>query len=72
MKLKLKDLKDAEIKTQLADARKELRTQRFQYVVARSLENPMIIRNLRKKVARLLTEQREREIEAAKAAAKKK
>ncbi|MBP9886181.1 MAG: 50S ribosomal protein L29 [Leptospiraceae bacterium] len=70
MKLKLKDIKDADITTQLAEARKELRTHRFQYVVARSLENPMVIRNLRKKVARLLTVKREREIAAAKSAKK--
>lgn len=70
MKLKIKDIKDVEIVTQLAEARKELRTHRFQYVVARSLENPMVIRNLRKKVARLLTVKREREIAAAKAAKK--
>ena len=33
MKLKLKDIKDADITTQLAEARKELRTHRFQYVI---------------------------------------
>lgn len=69
MKLKQKDLKDTDITTQLNEARKEIRGYRFQYVMARSLENPMIIRNLRKKVARLLTEKRERQIAAAKSAA---
>ncbi|HNF13845.1 MAG TPA: 50S ribosomal protein L29, partial [Leptospiraceae bacterium] len=40
MKVKLHELKDAEIATQLKDASKELREQRFQFAVTRSLENP--------------------------------
>lgn len=59
---KLKDIKDSEIVAQLSDAKKELKDYRFQYAVARSLENPKVIRNLKKKVARLLTIQREREL----------
>lgn len=71
MKKKLKDIKDTEIIGQLVEARKELRSQRFQFAVARSLENPKSIRNLKKKIARLLTLKREREIEKEKAASKK-
>ncbi|MCB1191008.1 MAG: 50S ribosomal protein L29 [Leptospiraceae bacterium] len=56
----LKELKDTEVIQQLKDARKELREQRFQFAVAKSLENPRKIRNLRKKIARLLTIQNER------------
>ena len=70
MKVKLRELKDAEIVTQLKDASKELREQRFQFAVTRSLENPKKIRNLKKKIARLKTIQREREIAASKTAAK--
>ncbi len=70
MKVKLHELKDAEIATQLKDASKELREQRFQFAVTRSLENPKKIRNLKKKIARLQTIQREREIAASKTAAK--
>jgi len=70
MKVKLHELKDAEIVTQLKDASKELREQRFQFAVTRSLENPKKIRNLKKKIARLQTIQREREIAASKTAAK--
>ena len=62
MKAKLHDLKDNEILEQLENAKKELREHRFQYAIARSLENPKVISNLKKKVARLLTIQREREI----------
>lgn len=56
----LKDLKDTEIVVQLKDARKELREQRFQFAVAKSLENPRRIRTLKKKIAKLLTIQNER------------
>jgi large subunit ribosomal protein L29 len=63
-KTSLKDLKDTDIASQLAQASKELREHRFQFAVTRSLENPMIIRNLRKKVARLLTIQNERKKKA--------
>ncbi|MCB1140621.1 MAG: 50S ribosomal protein L29 [Leptospiraceae bacterium] len=62
MKAKLHDLKDNEIIEQLNESRKQLRENRFQYAIARSLENPKVIRNLKKKIARLLTIQREREI----------
>lgn len=60
MKLKLHELKDSEITAQIDEASKELRNYRFQYAIARSLENPLIIRNLKKKVARLYTIKRER------------
>jgi large subunit ribosomal protein L29 len=66
-KVNTKDLKDSDILAQVNEARKELREQRFQYAVTRSFEsNPKIIRNLKRKIARLLTEQREREIKAGK------
>ncbi len=63
MKKGWKDMSDAEIKTQLEEARKNLRQLRFDYAVARSLQNPREIRNLRKKIARLLTLKRERELQ---------
>lgn len=65
MKAKLHDLKDNEILEQLNESKKQLRENRFQYAIARSLENPKVIRNLKKKVARLLTIQREREISSS-------
>ncbi len=61
-KIKLSELKDAEILAQLEDARKVIRTARFQYGVARSLENPKVITNAKKKIARLLTIQRNRQL----------
>ncbi|EMG23194.1 ribosomal protein L29 [Leptospira interrogans serovar Copenhageni str. LT2050] len=48
-KIKLQELKDSEILEQLEEARKVLRNSRFQYGVARSLENPKIISNTKKK-----------------------
>jgi large subunit ribosomal protein L29 len=66
MKLKVSDLKDSEIIEQLNEASKQIREQRFQFAIARSLENPKIIRDLKKKVARLKTVQRERVLAKAK------
>lgn len=66
-KVILKDLKDTDILTQVNDARKELRELRFNYAITRSFEsNPKIVRNLKRKIAKLLTEKREREIKAGK------
>jgi large subunit ribosomal protein L29 len=66
-KTKVTELKDTEILAQVNEASKELREHRFQYAVARSLENnPKVIRNLKRKIARLLTEKRAREIKAGK------
>lgn len=59
-KVKLQELTDAEIQNQLSEARQALRNHRFQYGIARSLENPKIIQTTRRKIARLLTIQRER------------
>ncbi len=72
MKSKLRELKDNDIKTEIAKARKEIRNFRFQYATARSLENPKIIRNLKKKIARLLTITRERELGITQKSDKKK
>jgi large subunit ribosomal protein L29 len=66
MKLKISDLKDSEIIEHLNDATKQIREQRFQFAIARSLENPKIIRDLKKKVARLKTLQKERQLAGAK------
>ena len=65
MKQKLNELKDNEIVTQLAEARNNLRQLRFDYAMTRSLQNPKEINNLKKKIARLLTVQRERELKAS-------
>jgi len=62
MKIKLSDLKDSEISQQLVEATKQIRENRFQYAIARTLENPKVIRDLKKKIARLKTIQREREL----------
>lgn len=69
-KIKLAELKDAEILAQLEDAYKIIRTARFQYGVARSLENPKVITNAKKKIARLLTIQKNRALAAKSGATK--
>ncbi len=61
-----KDISDSEILDQLKEARKNLRQLRFDYGVTRTLQNPSQIRNLKKKIARLLTLKRERELEKGK------
>ncbi len=66
-KANIKDLKDNEILTQVNETSKELRELRFNYAITRSFEsNPKIIRTLKRKIAKLLTEKREREIKAGK------
>lgn len=62
----LKDLSDSELFDRLAETRQELFTLRFQHVTGQ-LENSSRLGLVRKDVARLLTELREREIAAAEA-----
>lgn len=62
MKNKLKELTDQDLITQLEEAREEVRTQRFKFAVEKNLENPKLIRDSKKKIARILTIQREREL----------
>lgn len=64
-KLNIKDLSDSEIQTQLDEAYKELREQRFQYAMAKSVENPSIFKVLKRKIAVFKTAQRERELTAS-------
>lgn len=61
-----KDISDSEILEQLKEARKDLRQLRFDYAVNKTLQNPSQIRNLKKKIARLLTLKRERELQKGK------
>lgn len=62
----LKDLSDGELFDRLNETREELFTLRFQHVTGQ-LENSSRLGLVRKDVARLLTEIREREIAAAEA-----
>ncbi len=61
-----RDLADAELYTQLADAKQELFNLRFQNVTGQ-LDNPSRISETKRQVARLFTEIRSREIAAAEA-----
>ena len=61
-KNKLRELKDSEITEQIESSKEEIRKLRFQYAVARSLENTKAINVAKKRIAFLKTIQREREL----------
>lgn len=64
-KLNIKDLSDAEIDSQLEETYRELREQRFQLAVAKTVENPSVFKTLRRKIAALKTVQHERKLKPA-------
>ncbi len=64
----LRDASDSELLDQLADAKEELFNLRFQHVTGQ-LDNTARLGAVRKQVARVNTELREREIAAAEALA---
>ncbi|HLI42967.1 MAG TPA: 50S ribosomal protein L29 [Acidimicrobiales bacterium] len=64
----LRDLDDAELESRIENARKELFNLRFQAATGR-LDNSARVSAVKREIARALTVQREREIEAAEALA---
>jgi large subunit ribosomal protein L29 len=56
----VRDLTDVEVNEQIAQAKEELFRLRFRSAT-QQLENPMLVRQLRRDVARMLTILRERE-----------
>jgi len=60
----IKNLSDVELNDKLKDLSKSLFTLRFQHTI-NQLENPMRIREVRKDIARVKTELRKREMQAA-------
>ena len=62
----LSTLGDTDLLERLSDAKEELFNLRFQFVTGQ-LENHARVREVKKEVARLLTEMRVREIDAAEA-----
>jgi len=62
----IRELGDADLVQQLDDARQELFNLRFSHVTGQ-LDNSTALRDLRRDVARLMTELRAREISAAEA-----
>ncbi|HET9692377.1 MAG TPA: 50S ribosomal protein L29 [Acidimicrobiales bacterium] len=64
----LRDLTDAELASQLADAKEELFTLRFQLATGRQ-DNSARVGQVKKNIARISTLLREREIQAAEALA---
>lgn len=61
--LNLVDMTDDELRSQLAQAEHEYELMKFDHA-AKGIANPMEIRELRRDVARILTEGRRREIAA--------
>jgi len=61
--LNLVDMTETELSSQLASAEQEYQQMKFDHA-ARGIANPMEIRELRRSVARILTEGRRREIVA--------
>ena len=64
----IRDMADADLEQKLKDARVELFNLRFQLATGQ-LDNPGRIQNVKRDIARLHTEVRAREIEAARKAA---
>lgn len=58
----IRDLGDADIDQKIEEAQEELFRLRFRSAT-QMLENPMLVRSLRRDIARLKTIQRERELE---------
>jgi large subunit ribosomal protein L29 len=62
----LRDLSDTELVEQIDDLKKELFNLRFQMVTGQ-LDNPALLKECRRNIARVLTIQRERELAAEEA-----
>ena len=60
MAVNFHELTDEELGKQLENSRRELMDLRFNYAVARSLQNPSRMGQLKKTIARILTVQNER------------
>ena len=59
----IRDLSTEEIKSQIAEEREQLNTLQFQHAIA-DLQNPMILRDKRRFIARLETILKERHLAA--------
>jgi large subunit ribosomal protein L29 len=58
----IRDMTDGEIQDRIAQLQEERFRLRFR-AATQQLENPMLLRNLRRDIARLMTVQREREMQ---------
>jgi large subunit ribosomal protein L29 len=66
MKKSFHELSNEELNSKIQEDRETLRSLRFQYGVARSLENPKQIRDTKRNIARNLTVLRERQLKEGK------
>ena len=61
--LELQDFKDAELVTELEETEKQYNKLKFDHAI-QGLENPLVLREVRRDIARLKTEIRTREVAA--------
>jgi large subunit ribosomal protein L29 len=61
--LELQEFKDADLLTELAETEKQYNKMQFDHAI-QGLENPMVLREIRRDIARLKTEIRNRELAA--------
>lgn len=59
----LKNMEISELQTKISELTEELGKMKFDHAV-KGLSNPLVIRSQRKEIARLKTEERQRELEA--------
>jgi len=62
--LELKELDDAELKNDLAETQEQYKKLKFDHAV-KGLDNPLDLKEVRRNIARLKTEERRRELSAA-------
>jgi len=64
MKENYRELSSGDLQKEIENTRAGIREKRFQFAVTRSLENTKAIRDARKKIARLLTFAKEKELDS--------
>lgn len=62
--IELQELSDADIRAELSEVESQYQKLKFDHAI-RGLENPLVLRQVRRNIARLKTELRRRELAAA-------
>jgi len=62
--IELQELSDADIRAELSEVESQYQKLKFDHAI-RGLENPLVLRQVRRNIARLKTEVRRRELAAA-------
>ena len=61
--IELQDLSDEDLTNEISESRNQLSKLKFDHAV-KGLDNPLVIRELKRDIARLMSEQRRRELKA--------